>query len=112
MQPLALNAKAGGAKTTRRYSAAQRQTASPTGSFFLSDMVLTRHAPNKKLDPTRGPNPRTKFGALNSILNVSRSVIAQIEAEIPGNLFLASPAGERGDPPPVSRAGGPLPGRG
>ena len=51
----------------------------------------------KKLDPTRGPNPRTKFGALNSILNVSCSVhvIAQIEAEIPGNLFLASPRVER-----------------
>ena len=62
---------------------------------FFSDMVLTRHAPNKKLDPTRGPNPRTKFGALNSILNVSCSVIAQIEAEIPGNLFLASPRVER-----------------
>ena len=61
----------------------------------MSDMVLTRHAPNKKLDPTRGPNPRTKFGALNSILNVSCSVIAQIEAEIPGNLFLASPRVER-----------------
>ena len=95
----------------------------PHRKFFLSDMVLTRHAPNKKLDPTRGPNPRTKFGALNSILNVSCSVIAQIEAEIPGNLFLASlrverkckgtdDSGERGDPPRVSRAGGPLPGRG
>jgi hypothetical protein len=74
----------------------------------------------KKLDPTRGPNPRTKFGALNSILNVSRSVIAQIEAEILGKLFLASPrvehqckgtdhSGERGT---SLHAGGPLPGRG
>ena len=41
-----LNAKAGGARTTREDSQARHKTASPTGSLWNA-MVLTRHGPRR-----------------------------------------------------------------
>ena len=89
-----LNAKAGGARTTREDSQARHKTASPTGSLWNA-MVLTRHGPKRKTRPDKGLNPRTKIDAPNSILNVSRSGIAQIEAKVPVRPFLVSPRAER-----------------
>ena len=48
-----------------------------------------------KTRPDKGLNPRTKIDALNSILNVSRSGIAQIEAKVPVRPFLVSSRAER-----------------